>query len=181
MKSRQKRLRSKLKKKLEEAGIRDEKSETEIKQQMDQKMAMVTQANVSRTKSKTRQKLLVANLKFLKESKNELYRYLSAKINLTFDNFLLDGNSSGFMHMNIKEKSLKVQITAKVGNKRGDLDAVADEATTHLHNLSGGEKTKTMLAFLLAINRSAPTPWFIMDEVGCLHVFFNMLGVHSVA
>ena len=107
----------------------------------------------------------------LVEFENQLYEYLNLQINNGFDNFLLDSNSTGFFDLDTENKTLDIQITAKVGNDVNNLDALEQNSTKKLSTLSGGELTKTMMAFLLSIIRTAPTPFFIMDEVNSVDAY----------
>eukprot|EP00750_Incisomonas_marina_P026101 INCI587.2.p1 GENE.INCI587.2~~INCI587.2.p1 ORF type:complete len:1174 (+),score=262.66 INCI587.2:211-3522(+) len=149
----------------EEAGIDDGKSITDLQAEMEAEAVKVGKAEIAKKEARRRLKQLEINKAGLDKSKRTLFMSLRKMINTQFDKFLLEGNSTGTFTMDVTNETLDISITTKVGHKT--VDDVVDDATSHLHKLSGGEKTKTMMAFLLAIIRSSPSPWFIMDEVRC--------------
>lgn len=149
-------------------GIHDSLTEEDILAELEDVRNRVSRAKEARVVAKKRRKDLKDKAYCMKQNKEQLHTFLSMKINTLFDNFLLDGNSSGVFLFNKADETLDIKITAKIGNNVRDIQAIEKSSTTRLCELSGGEKTKTMLAFLLAIIRNAPSPFFIMDEV-CFH------------
>lgn len=161
----------------EEAGIDDGKSVADLQAEMEAETVKVGSAEIAKKEARRRLKQLEINKAGLDRSKRTLFMSLRKMINTQFDTFLLEGNSTGTFTMDITNETLDISITTKVGHKT--VDDVVDDATSHLHKLSGGEKTKTMMAFLLAIIRSSPSPWFIMDEVRCCFLAFSAMAICS--
>jgi chromosome segregation ATPase len=157
-------LESRRKVRKEQMGLQD--GEADLESQLNDLTHLIATTNQTLQKKKMVRRQLEDKAKFFQTNKKELVNFQIQKINNTFDDFLLEGNSTGEFELKPEDQTLDIRITAKVGK---DLKTTVESSTTHLYQLSGGEKTKSMLAFLLSIIRSVQSPFFIMDEVSAAH------------
>lgn len=148
----------------ERVGISDGKNDEQLQAQLSREKQRVARAKLAQAVAESRRGDMHRSRKTLEKTKRRVFDYLKTEISTTFDDFLLDGNSSGTFIMDVKKKTLDIKVTARVGNIIGDMDKLL-ESSSLVSQLSGGEATRTMMAFLLSIIRSATTPFFVMDEV----------------
>jgi hypothetical protein len=145
-------------------GLQD--GETDLESQLTDLRHLIATTNETLQKKKMVRRQLEDRAKFFQTNKKDLVNFHIQKMNNMFDDFLFEGNSTGVFDLKPEDQTLDIRITAKVGK---DPKTTEESSTTHLYKLSGGEKTKTMVAFLLSIIRSVQSPFFIMDEVSAAH------------
>ena len=160
-------VQARLQRQQENAGLNADKSAEEIEARLLGERERINMVKLAFTKVLETLRMLRQDYLKLMAFENQLYEDLKLQINNAFDNLLLGSDSIGLFDLDRDNKTLEIRLAPKKDDYDvNDLDFVPRYAPrTRVQELSGVNLIRTMQTFLLSIIQTAPTPFFIIDEV----------------